>query len=231
MSYKKRIPLYLLGLFIMMLGITLLNRVNFGTTPLSSIPLALSRITAGTPLTYGVVTLLFHAACILLQIIITRKASAPILLQIPLAGIFSVIMDFLMNLIRLDGAPLWLRILLGGVSISFLALGVVIVVGVDLILPAPDALFNTISRHFNIDLPKVKIVGDISFVVTSLTIAMVYLGSTKGGGFFPLLMESISGTFAIGIGTLVAMYMTGYLVGVFRRFIRFPSMQKPVQTK
>ena len=54
----KRLALYLLGLMLMALGITLLNLSDLGTTPLSSIPYVLSRLLSGSALfTFGRLTL------------------------------------------------------------------------------------------------------------------------------------------------------------------------------
>ena len=90
----KRLALYLLGLMLMALGITLLNLSDLGTTPLSSIPYVLSRLLSGSALfTFGRLTLLFHTACALAQVAVRRRVTAQILLQIPLAVVFSALLD------------------------------------------------------------------------------------------------------------------------------------------
>ena len=121
----KRLALYLLGLMLMALGITLLNLSDLGTTPLSSIPYVLSRLLSGSALfTFGRLTLLFHTACALAQVAVHRRVTAQILLQIPLAVVFSALLDLFGSLLSLPAPPLALRLALcaAGVALSALLL-------------------------------------------------------------------------------------------------------------
>ena len=104
---KKRIPLYALGIVAMALGITLLNRSDLGTTPLSSIPYVLSKLLAGQDFfTFGRLTLLFHSACILLQVAVCRRVTVQMVLQFPLAIAFSALLDLFMSWIVLPAPEL-----------------------------------------------------------------------------------------------------------------------------
>ena len=66
-----RFPLYILGLFIMTLGVSMSVKSNLGVSPVSSIPYTITCITG---LEMGKATILFHAFLVFLQILILGKA-------------------------------------------------------------------------------------------------------------------------------------------------------------
>ena len=66
-----RFPLYILGLFIMTLGVSMSVKSNLGVSPVSSIPYTITCITG---LEMGKATILFHTFLVFLQILILGKA-------------------------------------------------------------------------------------------------------------------------------------------------------------
>ena len=65
----------------MAFGVILLAKSDLGISPISAIPYILSLI---TPFTFGTMTLAFHLLCVLFQVVIWRKITLKIILQIPL---------------------------------------------------------------------------------------------------------------------------------------------------
>lgn len=225
MQLIKRLALYLLGIALMAFGITLLNRSNLGTTPLSSIPYILSKLFAGNAiLTFGTLTLMFHMLCILLQGILCRKCTLKMVLQFPLSVAFAALLDVFMGWLQLSGAALWLRGLLCALGILFSALGIVTVVHTDLMLPAPDALLRVASAQSGIELYRVKIAGDITWVSVTIVISIFFLLHQGMQGLGGILAACFNGTLAVGIGTLFSMYFTGRFVGVFKKHLHLPEM-------
>jgi uncharacterized membrane protein YczE len=70
-NFGIRMFVYLLGLFIMTLGISMSVKSNLGVSPVSSIPYSITCIFG---LEMGKATILFHICLVLLQIVILRKA-------------------------------------------------------------------------------------------------------------------------------------------------------------
>ena len=70
MNKLKRYLLFLAGLFINALGVSLVTKASLGTSPISSIPYVLS---LNFPFTLGNFTIVFSIFLILLQILILRK--------------------------------------------------------------------------------------------------------------------------------------------------------------
>ena len=209
MPLKKQIPIYILGLFVMAFGVVLIRKAEMGMSPISAIPAAIANI---TPFTLGNASIGFHVFCIILQLILVRKITLKTVLLLPLAVVFGYIIDLYMFILDLGAMVYWCRIVLCLSGIVFTALGIVIIVSVDLMLPAPDAFLLAASRYFDRSLSRVKITGDISWVIIAAFIELLY-------------MENIV---SVGIGTLISMYLTGKLVGVFKKhlpwFRKMPAM-------
>ena len=80
----KRISLYVLGLFVMTVGIAFSFRSDLGSSPVSSIPYSMMHVWA---IEVGFATILFHIALVILQFLILREDfKAKILLQV-VAGV------------------------------------------------------------------------------------------------------------------------------------------------
>lgn len=98
MEKLKRYIIFLIGLFINSLGVSLVTKANLGTSPISSIPYVLS---LNLPLTLGQFTIIFSLLLILLQLFILRKNfKLEHLLQIPISIVFGYFIDLTMVLLK-----------------------------------------------------------------------------------------------------------------------------------
>ena len=85
MDKLKRYIIFLIGLFINSLGVSLITKAALGTSPISSIPYVLSLI---FPFTLGQFTIYFSVLLVVLQLLILRrKFKVEHLLQIPISFI------------------------------------------------------------------------------------------------------------------------------------------------
>lgn len=69
-NLKLRVPVYLLGLFIMTVGVALSVKSNLGVSPVSSIPYTMTRVWG---IEMGNATIIFHCALVFIQFLILRK--------------------------------------------------------------------------------------------------------------------------------------------------------------
>ncbi len=150
--------------------------------------------------------------CIILQIIIWCGVTMQMILQIPLGFGFSALIDLYMFLLAAAEPTLWLRVVLCFFGVVFTALGIVIIVSMDLMLPAPNSFLRAVSHRYNIQLYKVKIAGDVTWVLLTIAISLIFAGKVL----------------ADGIGILFFMYFTGKSLGVFKKHLAFLEM-KPVE--
>ena len=70
MDKIKRYMIFIIGLFINALGVSIITKADLGTSPISAIPYALS---LKFPLTLGELTVVFSLILVVLQIAILRK--------------------------------------------------------------------------------------------------------------------------------------------------------------
>ena len=207
MQLKKRIPIYLVGLAVMAFGIVLIKKANLGMSPISAIPAAVAGF---APLTLGNAVTAFQIICILFQVVLFRKITMYVALQLPLAFAFGYVIDFYMYILKfLEVSSVWLGGLICLLGIIFTALGIVIIVGTDMMLPSPDAFLRAVSRMYNKKLGNVKIVGDITWVVIALIVELVSTGKIT----------------AVGVGTLASAILTGKFVNLLKP--RLPRLEMP----
>ena len=97
MEKLKRYIVFLIGLFINSLGVSLITKANLGTSPISSIPYVLS---LNFPFTLGQFTIAFSLLLILVQLAILRRDfKAEHVLQIPISILFGWFIDLTMGML------------------------------------------------------------------------------------------------------------------------------------
>lgn len=192
----------------MALGIVLIKQAGTGVSPVSVIPSALSNIFPA--LTFGNTTILFQLFCFVLILLVQRKIDVKTILIIPLSIVFGYIIDLYMLILSIGGLSLWLRYVFCLLGIAFTALGIVIIVGANLMLPAPDALMRSVSATFNKPLSKVKFAGDALWAVLAIVIELIFCGTVL----------------SVWIGTILSVLLTGKLVGVFSKKLPWLNLNK-----
>ena len=208
MKWRRQLIQYVIGLFVMALGIVLIKKADTGVSPVSVIPAALANIFPS--LTFGNTTIFFQLFCLALIILVQRKIDLKTVLIFPLAIVFGYIIDLYMFLLAFDTLPIWLCYVLCLAGIAFTALGIVIIVGADLMLPSPDALNRTVSTVYHRPLSQVKMAGDALWVVIAVVIELIFCGKLL----------------SVWIGTVLSVLLTGKMVGLFGKWLPWLDLKK-----
>lgn len=202
----KRLILFVLGLFIMSLGVSMTKFAALGVTPISSVANILSeRIDS---ISLGNFLILWNILLILGQILILRSDfDIKQLIQLPISFLFGYFTDiclkFLVNFERNSYLSSLIYLFLG---IFFLALGVSLTVIADIFLNSGEAFVKAISDKFDKNFGKVKVVFDVSCVLVSVILSLVFF-------------KEIIGTRE---GTLISAIFTGFLVNLIVEKIKNP---------
>lgn len=201
--FPRRVLQYAAGLVVMAMGVVLMKRVDLGISPITAVPAAISAI---TPFTLGNMTIFLHAVCVIGQIIVVKRVTLKSLLTMLVGVPFGYIIDGLMLLF--DPGPMgWvLRGVLLIIGLALSGLGVLLVVGSDLMLPAPDELSHTISQVYHKKLSNVKIISDAIYVAIAVAVDLIF--SHK--------------VFTVGVGTVLSVLLVGRFVGWFGKL--FPKL-------
>ena len=196
-NMKIRIPMYFVGLFIMTIGIALSVKSNLGVSPVSSIPYTMTCVWG---IEMGKATIIFHAALVLIQILILRKRFKPInLLQVVVGivfGYFTTFCNYLATYLP-STDNMVMRIVLMLVSTVFIAVGIFFYLPADLIPLAGEGVMQAVSDVTKIEFSKVKIGFDCSMVVISVITCLICIHSLG----------------SVGVGTVIAAFLVGFNLG------------------
>lgn len=190
----KRTIFLLCGLFILSFGVALSIKADLGTSPISSLPYVASII---TPLTVGQLTIIMHCVFILLQKMILKKQYEPVqLLQLPVAFIFGGMTDLSLFMIsRLHAGLYWQQWVICIAGILLVALGVSFEVTAKIVPLAGEGLSLAISKVTSIDFGYVKIMFDVTLVLSALILSFAFTSRLHG----------------IGLGTIAAAVSVGMI--------------------
>ncbi len=204
----KRIILYVLGLFFMSIGISLSIQAGFGVSPVSSLAYA-STLTTG--LSVGVTMALANVLYIIIQVIISKRmALTEFAGQFIISFLFGFLMDAALSVVQLFPTPetFFTRIVFLIISLFVIAVGLMGYTTAKLPLMPYDALTYAISEKFKIKFGKAKISIDLINICVA-------------GGICVIFIHSFG---SIGIGTLIAAYFIGKILGWI-----LPKYQLPLQ--
>lgn len=207
----KLIIKYVVGLFIMNIGITFSIKSNLGSTPVVSVPYAISLITG---IDIGICNTLFQCFLVLIEFMLLRSAFHPKhFLQVfvgILFGAFTSISMIILSIIP-QASVLWVQILFLILGILFLAFGLFLYVPTNVVPVAVDGLTQAVSITTNQSFTKIKVIMDISWIVLSWILSFVFLGHFDGSA---------------GIGTIIAAMSIGTTVKLMNMiYARFSGQE------
>ena len=189
--------MYLLGLFMMTIGIALSVKSNLGVSPVSSIPYTMTCVWG---IEMGKATILFHCGLVLIQIILMRRRfHIRNLLQILVGIVFGYFTTFCNSLVSFFPTPenLGIRIVLVLCSAGLVAFGIFLYVPADIMPLAGEGTMQAVSTLTGTAFSKVKILFDSSMVAISLAVCL-------------LMLHSLG---SVGIGTIISAVLVGMILG------------------
>lgn len=201
------------GLFITALGVALTKRAELGISPISSVPNVLScRFLA---LTLGMWMVIWNCLLIVGQLLVLRRSFKPYqLLQLPVSFLFGAFLDFgVWCVTPLPADRYWMRLVLVLAGVVIVGLGTALSVHSDVIMNSGDALTKAIAAQSRKNFGTVKVCFDVSCVVLSLLLSLVFFRGR------------IVGTRE---GTIITALLTGHAVRFFLRLFTRRSKQNAV---
>lgn len=204
MNKLKRYLLFLVGLFINALGVSLVTKASLGTSPISSIPYVLS---LNFPLTLGNFTIIFSILLILLQLLILRKDfKIENILQIPVSIAFGYFIDLTMYLffwVDPQNYVVKLNALLAGCIV--LGFGVYLEVVADVVMLPGESFVRAIVQTWKTNFGTTKIIFDSSMTVIAGVLSVIFFGKLNG----------------VREGTIIAALLVGFIARLFGKHLEF----------
>ena len=204
MNKLKRYILFLIGLFINSLGVSLVTKASLGTSPISSIPYVLS---LNFPLTLGNFTIIFSLLLIILQIIILRKNfKVENILQIPVSIVFGYFIDFTMYLlVWINPQNYFIKLIALLIGCIVLGFGVYIEVLADVVMLPGESFVRAIVQTWNTNFGTTKIIFDSSMTIIAGILSFAFSARLNG----------------VREGTVIAALLVGFIARLFGKQLEF----------
>lgn len=174
-----KLVLYLFSLFVISLGAALSIKANLGTSPLICIPYVLSLI---TNLSVGTTSFFFSVLLVIIQIILLKDLFPRIqYFQVVMGLAFSVFMDFSLFLVDfLNPTDYLSQITVLLLSCVVIAFGVLLEVKTELVFLPADGFIVAFAKAYKKEFGKIKPFIDVSFVLITIILSIVFLGHLAG---------------------------------------------------
>lgn len=207
-----RVLFYVLGLFVMAIGVTFASNSNLGMSPVNSIPAVLSAI---TNLEMGTCVIVVFSLFILAQILIQRRDFRWInLTQLIFSTIFGLFVDFTAFLFQGFCLPtIFGRLAMMVISLFFIAAGVSTYVATNLINMPMEGMTLAITEKIpRKTFRQVKIVVDTTTVLIALALSLLLMSRIQtnlGIQGYP--------TSLVFLGTVVSAVFVGVVMGPIQK--------------
>ena len=204
MEKLKRYLIFLVGLFVNSLGVSLITKANLGTSPISSIPYVLS---LNFPSTLGNFTIFFSIFLIVLQLIILRKNfKLEHILQIPVSIIFGYFIDLTMILFFWVNPEAYImKIVYLLIGCLILGVGVYMEVLADVVMLPGESFVRAIVLTWKTNFGTTKICFDVSMSVIAAVLSFVFAGKLAG----------------VREGTVIAALLVGFIARLIAKKLAF----------
>lgn len=180
-GFVKRLLTYIIGLFILALGVAFSISSNLGVSPVSSLPYVISLITG---LEMGMCVTLIYSIFVIVQILILKKEFKWINLgQIVFAGVFGYFVDFAQLILGDFVIPTYLgRLLMLAISIILVAIGVYLYMSAELLNMPMEGMVTAIQQKAlkKLAFADVKVIMDTVVVAIAIISSLVFLGQVLG---------------------------------------------------
>ena len=203
-----RVLVYLSGLCILALGLTLSTKADMGVSPIIAVSFCLSKITGAR---FGDMTFILYASFVIIEIMLhlipgkrhpsdRKKAILADVLQLPLSYFFTMLLNMLSAWIpAAETMVARLAVLL--ISVVLVGTGAALSLDMRLIANPGDGLVQAVSDRTGTDLGLSKNIVDITCVTLTCILSMTVSHRILG----------------VGIGTLIAMIGIGRVIAFVNR--------------
>lgn len=199
-TIARRAACYLLGIFLVALGVIISVKSRLGVTPVQSIPYVISCLSG---IDQGIVITGVYTFYVLVQAVILRRAFRPSgFLQIFIAVLFGFFVTLCAKLAAFTPPEAYYaRLLLTCASVALIALGLLFYLTAELIPQPAEGLILAIAQLTGGPIHKIKVTMDSAMVAVASLLSFAVSGEVLG----------------VREGTFIAMISVGNVLGVFMR--------------
>lgn len=211
MKWVRRIVIYLIGLFILSLGVGISIASRLGVSPVNALPYVISKITG---FQLGMCTTGIFILYLIIQIFILRREFKPVsFVQIGVSFLFGVFVNVSTSLMSfLDFTDNYaFRLLLCGIGIVVVGIGVFLYVNASLVPLPTEGLMLAIAKKTGLTFGTMKIIFDITSVGVAVLLSFLFLHRLEGVREGTVLAAVLVGFVVKLMGKLFLEKLSGYL--------------------
>lgn len=189
-------------------GVSLITKVDLGTSPISTVPYVVSYIVPGS---FGFWTIVLGIAFIALQMILLRTVTERSLyIQLLISPLLGIAIDIGMWLLQAYIPGIFVtRIVFLIIACFTVAIGIYLQIQGQLAMNPGEGIVQVLSEKMNKPFGTIKIWFDFSLVVLAALLGIIFLKMPIG----------------IGIGTLLSAFLVGYFVKLINKWELFERIQ------
>ncbi len=195
-----RYLIFITGLFLMGMAISLTAKSNLGTTPIFSVPFLVSLI---TPLSIGTLVFLLTLSFVILEFILLKgKFNKEQYMQLLLCPIFGFFVDTGMYVFRfVNPSDYFSKVIVLIIACFLLAFGIYIQIIANVVINPAEGLVKIISDKSGMKFGNVKILFDSTLLLIAVIISLSAFGK---------IISVREGTFVVAVatGSITKLYMS-----------------------
>lgn len=206
MEKLKRYTIFIIGLLVNSIGVSLITKAELGTSPISSIPYVLS---LNYPLTLGTFTVIFSLLLIALQLLILKRDfKLEHVLQIPVSFLFGVFIDLSMMMLSFVHSEFYfIKDVYLLISCIILGIGVYMEMLADVVMLPGESFVRAVVYRWKTEFGLTKVVFDVSMTVMAGILSFLFSGKLLG----------------VREGTIVAAILVGFIARLIAKKLSFLS--------
>ncbi len=214
----RRYFVFVIALFIMSFGVSLVTRSLMGTSPISSVPYVWS---LHTNLSMGTYIIILNAILILAQILMLGKqgikeSKVELLMQIPVSLLFGVFIDITMAILSFwhptEYVPQFISCVVG---CCVMALGISLEVVADVAMNSGEYVVHIASKKLKREFGTMKIMFDVTLLLIAIGCSWIFAGRIDG----------------VREGTVIVAILTGPIVRIIRPRLKFIDRWEEAPTR
>ena len=230
--------LWVFGIIFVAIGVAICNKADLGVSMIAApafvVSEAVSHIWSG--FTVGVVEYALQGLLLIILCIVVRRFNWRYLLAFAVAMIYGYTLDlalWIMSPITLN--DVWLRWVMLIIGDAVTAFGVACFFRTYMPLQVYELFVAEVARKFKFKLPRVKSVFDISLLVCSIAMTLIFFGDVTTFDWSTIGYASFH---SIGLGTLITTAINSPFIALMGKLIdrifaptpMFPKMEKFLKT-
>ena len=203
-EWIKRIIIYILGMFIIALGVNVAKKSALGISPNNAVPFVLAgnfpQITTG-----DWVSIVFSLFVLLQWLILGKDFKWYYIFQFVISFIFGRFVNWSVFLVP-NISGIFLQITYIILSTFLIALGIILYLAPNIMSMPAEGVAQALAKRTKKPLSACKMAFDVFLTLTALLLSFIFFGEIR----------------EIGVGTIILAFGVGYVIKLLNKAIKHP---------